>query len=129
MVQVALAEDVTEAEELRAILHAAGIESELETAVDHHPRATDDVRQKTLVAEGDLLARRVLDVGCGTGNLAAALAARGARVWGVDPSPEMLAIARRKAPRGAGFREGRAEALPFRDGWFDRAALVLVAHL
>jgi len=33
-VQVALAEDVTEAEEIQAILHAAGITSELEMAVD-----------------------------------------------------------------------------------------------
>ena len=38
MVQVALAEDITEAEELQAILEAAGIESVLETAVEHHPK-------------------------------------------------------------------------------------------
>ena len=38
LVQVALAEDVTEAEEIQAILQAAGITSELETAVEHHPR-------------------------------------------------------------------------------------------
>jgi hypothetical protein len=54
MVQVALAEDVTEAEELQAILEAAGIESELETAVDHHPRATEDAPQKVLVPETSL---------------------------------------------------------------------------
>ena len=51
MVQVALAEDVTEAEEIQAILEAAGITSELETAVEHHPRATEDAPQKVLVAE------------------------------------------------------------------------------
>lgn len=54
MVQVALAEDVTEAEEIQAILEAAGISSELETAVDHHPRATEDAPQKVLVAESSL---------------------------------------------------------------------------
>ncbi|HWQ02467.1 MAG TPA: hypothetical protein VN449_10180 [Gaiellaceae bacterium] len=54
LVQVALAEDVTEAEEIQAILQAAGIESELETAVDHHPRATEDAPQKVLVAESSL---------------------------------------------------------------------------
>ena len=43
MVQVALAEDVTEAEELQAILEAAGISSELENAVEQHPRAVEDV--------------------------------------------------------------------------------------
>ena len=42
LVQVALAEDVTEAEEIQAILQAAGITSELETAVEHHPRETED---------------------------------------------------------------------------------------
>ena len=54
MVQVVLAEDVTEAEEIRAILAAAGIDSELETAVEHHPRSTEDVPQKVLVAESSL---------------------------------------------------------------------------
>jgi ribonuclease Z len=54
MVQVALAEDVAEAEELQAILEAAGIDSQLETAVDQHPRATEDVPQKVLVPESAL---------------------------------------------------------------------------
>ena len=54
MVQVALAEDTAEAEELQAILEEAGIESQLETAVDHHPREVDDVPQKVLVPEDKL---------------------------------------------------------------------------
>ena len=54
MVQVALAEDTAEAEELLAILEEAGIESKLETAVDHHPREVDDVPQKVLVPEDKL---------------------------------------------------------------------------
>ena len=58
MVQVALAEDVTEAEELQAILEQAGITSELETAVEHHPRGTEDAPQKVLVPEGALEAAR-----------------------------------------------------------------------
>lgn len=79
--------------------------------------------------EGDLAGRRVLEVGCGTGRLAAALADRGARVWGVDPSAEMLARARENAGRRARFKEARAEALPFKDGWFERAVLRLAVHL
>ncbi len=51
MVQVAMAGDVTEAEELQALLTEAGIETQLEPAVDHHPRATDDLPQKVLVPE------------------------------------------------------------------------------
>jgi ubiquinone/menaquinone biosynthesis C-methylase UbiE len=77
--------------------------------------------------EADLTGRRVLDVGCGTGRLGAALAGR-ARVWGVDASLEMLEVARRNAPEAA-FKLGRAEALPFKEGWFDRAVMWLVVHL
>jgi hypothetical protein len=53
-VQVALAEDVTEAVEIQGILEAAGIPSELETAVEHHPRAVEDAPQKVLVPESQL---------------------------------------------------------------------------
>lgn len=54
LVQVALAEDVTEAEEIQTILQAAGITSELETAVEHHPQSTEDAPQKVLVEESSL---------------------------------------------------------------------------
>jgi hypothetical protein len=54
MVQVAVAGDVTEAEELEAMLSAAGIESQLEPAVEHHPAETDDAPQKVLVPETSL---------------------------------------------------------------------------
>ena len=54
MVQVALAEDIAEAEELQTILRQAGIVSELETAVEHHPRAVEDAPQKVLVPESQL---------------------------------------------------------------------------
>jgi SAM-dependent methyltransferase len=87
-------------------------------------------RFEALVEHGDLRGRRVLDVGCGTGALAAALAERaGARVWGVEPSARMLDVARTRVPRGVGLRRGRAESLPFKDGWFERAVMSLVVHL
>jgi len=54
MVQVALAEDTAEAEELQASLEEAGIESKLESAVDHHPREVDDAPQRVLVPEDSL---------------------------------------------------------------------------
>ena len=83
-----------------------------------------------LVREGDLRGRRVLDVGCGTGVLAAALAEReAARVWGIDAEPAMLDVARARVPAGVGLRVGSADALPFRDAWFERAVLRLVIHL
>ncbi len=69
---------------------------------------------------------RLLDVGCGTGSLAAALAERGFRVWGVDASPEMVAAARAKS---VAAKRARAESLPFKGSWFDRVVFQLVAHL
>jgi ubiquinone/menaquinone biosynthesis C-methylase UbiE len=81
------------------------------------------------VEQGGLAGERVLDVGSGTGRFAAALAERGARVWGVDPSEEMLAQARANAGGRAQFKQAAAEALPFKDGWFDRAVFRLVIHL
>ena len=58
MVQVAVARDVTEAEELQAILSSAGIPSELETAVEHDPTQPADVPQSVLVPESSLEAAR-----------------------------------------------------------------------
>src|SRR4051812_19301959 len=72
-----------------------------------------------IVEAGDVRGRRVLDLGCGTGQLASALAERAAaRVWGVDASTEMAAVAR---AAGVDVKVAPAERLPFRDGWFDRA--------
>lgn len=64
---------------------------------------------------------RVLDVACGTGILAREAAKRVGKdgmVAGVDPSPGMLAVARRLAPT-VDWRQGTAESLPFQDGSFD----------
>ena len=54
MVQIAVAGDVAEAEELQTILRSAGIDSELEAAVEHHPRETEDAPQKVLVPEASV---------------------------------------------------------------------------
>ncbi len=48
----------------------------------------------------DLTGARVLDAGCGTGALAFELAARGADVVGVDISPQLIGIARKRQPEG-----------------------------
>lgn len=65
--------------------------------------------------------QRVLDVACGTGVLARAVAPRvvpNGSVTGLDINPGMLAVARRVAPT-IDWREGRAEALPFENDRFD----------
>ena len=54
LVQVTLAGDVAEGEELQELLAEAGIESQLEPAVEHDPEALDDPPLKVLVAESDV---------------------------------------------------------------------------
>jgi len=63
---------------------------------------------------GGFAGKRVLDVGCGGGILAEALAREGARVTGVDPSEKSLAVARAHAARSRltiEYRAGTAEDL------------------
>ena len=54
MVQVTVAGDLAEAEEIQTILHSAGIQSELEPAVEQHPTQLADAPQKVLVPEDSL---------------------------------------------------------------------------
>src|SRR5690349_5099991 len=80
-----------------------------------------------LVEAAGLRGRRVLEVGCGTGRLAAALAERaGAVVVAVDASPAMVEQAR---SRGVDARPGRAEAIPVADASFDGLIMRMVVHL
>jgi SAM-dependent methyltransferase len=50
-------------------------------------------------------------------------------VWGIDPSEEMLAQARAHADGKVALKRASAEALPFKDGWFEAAVFRLVVHL
>jgi ubiquinone/menaquinone biosynthesis C-methylase UbiE len=77
--------------------------------------------------------QRVLEIGCGTGNLTI-LAKRlhpSTEVVGIDPDLRALAQARRKAARSAvhvTFVPGYAEELPYPDGAFDRVVSALMFH-
>ncbi len=68
----------------------------------------------------------MLDVATGPGYAAAAAAARGATVVGIDSAP-MVDRARKLNPTVA-FQKGDAEALPFPDGSFDLVTTVCVYH-
>jgi SAM-dependent methyltransferase len=68
----------------------------------------------------------VLDVGCGTGQLAAAIAAEGFDVFGVDLSASMVARARERGLIGT--YAGVTTALPFSDNAFDLALTVATLH-
>jgi demethylmenaquinone methyltransferase/2-methoxy-6-polyprenyl-1,4-benzoquinol methylase len=68
----------------------------------------------------------VLEIGCGTGRLAALLCARGARVLGVDISEGMLELARRRAPQATFLRLPAARIGRLGRGRFDRIVATLV---
>lgn len=73
---------------------------------------------------------RLLDVACGTGELAAVAHWRGAHVTGVDLAGAMLARSRERLPHEVELREGDAQALPFADASFDAVTLAFVlGHL
>jgi SAM-dependent methyltransferase len=65
-----------------------------------------------------------LDAACGTGRHAAHLVERGYRVIGVDSSPDMLALARERAPRAV-FEIGELHRLPVPDDHVDLAVCAL----
>lgn len=80
-----------------------------------------------LVELGALRGERILEIGCGTGRLAHALEERAlARVWAVDASAEMVSLTR---ALGINVRVARAEALPFKRGWFGAAVMRMSLHL
>jgi SAM-dependent methyltransferase len=69
----------------------------------------------------------VLDVGCGTGALAARLAERGYEVTGLDPSDGMLHVMRGRAPSVDAI-QGSATEMPFDDEEFDLSLCVATMH-
>lgn len=86
-------------------------------------------RPAMLALAGDVAGRRVLDAGCGSGPLSAALRERGAIVTGVDASAGMLALARRRLGDGVALHVvDLRERLPFEDGAFDDVVASLVLH-
>lgn len=76
------------------------------------------LRRALLDALGSLRSLSLLDVGCGVGLLLREAAERGARVAGVDPTPELLEVAGWALPE-VDLTSGPLHALPYRDGRFD----------
>jgi len=91
-------------------------------------------RETTLKLAGLKSGESILDVGCGTGNLAIAakrqVGPTGA-VFGVDASPEMIARARKKARKAAvevTFENALVEKLPFPEATFDVVLSTTMLH-
>lgn len=86
-------------------------------------------RRLVLAGVGDVRGARVLEIGCGDGDLSVLLAKRGAIVTAIDVSPEMIAAARARAAREnvqIRFDIGAARKLPFPSEQFDIVVAVTV---
>ncbi|MDP9850297.1 class I SAM-dependent methyltransferase [Streptosporangium lutulentum] len=86
-------------------------------------------RPAILDLAGDVAGRRILDAGCGSGPLSAALRDRGAIVTGFDSSAKMLELARQRLGDGAALHlADLGSPLPFSDAAFDDVVASLVLH-
>ncbi|WP_328943213.1 methyltransferase domain-containing protein [Streptomyces sp. NBC_00250] len=86
-------------------------------------------RPAVLALAGDVAGRRILDAGCGSGPLSAALRDRGADVTGIDSSAGMLELARRRLGADTALHVvDLADPLPFDDDAFDDVVASLVLH-
>ncbi|WP_405721449.1 class I SAM-dependent methyltransferase [Streptomyces sp. NBC_01537] len=86
-------------------------------------------RPAMLALAGDVAGRRILDAGCGSGPLFAALRDRGALVSGFDASVGMLELARRRLGAGADLQVADlGSPLPYADDTFDDVVASLVLH-
>ena len=90
-------------------------------AEDAHDFARRAILGALALGPGD----RLLEIGCGGGLLLRDALAAGAAATGLDHSPDMVALARERAP-GAEVLEGDALALPFANGAFTAVALAVV---
>jgi 2-polyprenyl-3-methyl-5-hydroxy-6-metoxy-1,4-benzoquinol methylase len=86
-------------------------------------------RRLVLAGIGDVRGTRILEIGCGDGDLSVTLARRGALVTAIDASPEMIDAARARAVReqvAICFDVAEARKLPFPAGQFDIVVAVTV---
>jgi SAM-dependent methyltransferase len=87
------------------------------------PLIADTIYKKVITNPDGLY----MDIGCGTGNYSIALANKGVKVFGIDPSQKMLDTAHDKAPE-IKWVQGKAEDLPIIDEFIDGAFGTLTLH-
>lgn len=83
---------------------------------------------KAILGSIDFRGKTVLDIGCGPGERSAAIAGKAGKVCGIDPSEDLVAIAKQKALKNAEFAVASAEKIPFPDGYFDAVIITWAAH-
>jgi len=71
---------------------------------------------------------RVLDVGCGTGSHLELYQRFGCELYGLDLSPSMLAVARKRLGDAAQLDLGDASQMPYQDDYFDLVVAMLTLH-
>ena len=95
----------------------------------HHVGGLQPIHQEMITLADLRDGHRVLDVGCGTGNLLRSIGKRrpAVELTGLDPDPRVLARARRKV-RQARLDRGFAQELPYPDNSYDRVFSSLMLH-
>ncbi len=84
----------------------------------------DRIKQEIALTQVEV-GHEILEIGCGTGTLAARMTARGAHVVGIDISESMLAAARRNAPEADFIHMTATEINGFGEERFDRIVATL----
>ncbi|MGH9631604.1 MAG: class I SAM-dependent methyltransferase, partial [Bryobacteraceae bacterium] len=107
-----------ELEQLKQRMRATWMAGDFGQIAKYSTKWAEEFVGRNRIQNGD----KVLDIACGTGNLAISAARTGAKVTGVDIAPNLLEQARARAAQekvDASFDEGDAEQLPYADGQFD----------
>jgi SAM-dependent methyltransferase len=105
-------------EQLKARMRDTWMAGDFGQIAQHSAKGAEEFVDRLAITPG----MRVLDVACGTGNLAIPAARKGAQVIGVDIATNLLVQARHRAAAeglSATFEEGDAEQLPYPDAHFD----------
>jgi ubiquinone/menaquinone biosynthesis C-methylase UbiE len=108
--------DFTELKQRQAVVWSAGAFEDVADSIhDMHVALVEQLDPQP--------GERVLDIGCGAGNMAELAAGRGARVTGIDLSPRLIDVARARAEAGGydiEYRVGDAERLDVEDASFGK---------